>query len=325
MITRTSSLSLFPKQNFVNLVSRFRSNSKKSLSTSSVTSTVSTSLPPFQPILISIEGNIGAGKSTLLSKLRENNWTFIDEPVDTWSGLVDEENKNILELFYQDKNRWSYSFQNCALLTRFHNIETTIDSIRDLYYNNHEEYKKKFLTPTSTSSSSKAYHPHIFVTERSLDTDYYVFTLMLFKEKFLNSLELKLYRMLSKKLKNSSKGYTPLSGIIFMEINPNICHERIKLRDRKGEQDISIDYLKQLDEAQANWIKKIEENNKQYENLGKDLISFEKKNTRKDLEVNIFEDSNEIENYISMHRTSMDKEKDVEKVVQFIKKFEQSN
>ena len=77
--------------------------------------------PP--PVLISIEGNIGSGKSTLLKKLRERhaNWNFIDEPVESWMSLRHSNGKSLLELFYEDKHRWAYTFQNTAILTRIIN------------------------------------------------------------------------------------------------------------------------------------------------------------------------------------------------------------
>lgn len=77
-----------------------------------------------KPILISIEGDIGAGKSTLIQYLKERNptWNFIDEPVGTWTSLKTDEGENLLELFYKDQKRYSYTFQNCALLSRAMNI-----------------------------------------------------------------------------------------------------------------------------------------------------------------------------------------------------------
>lgn len=79
-------------------------------------STTSTSVnqlsEPHVPILLSIEGNIGAGKSTLLRALRAAHpeWTFIDEPLDTWTALKNETG-NLLECFYGDQDRWAYTFQ----------------------------------------------------------------------------------------------------------------------------------------------------------------------------------------------------------------------
>ena len=80
------------------------------------------------PFLVSLEGNIGAGKSTLLAELRRlhPDWYFIDEPVDTWTALKNDEGESLLEIFYADKKRWSYTFQNCALLSRYNLIEEAV-------------------------------------------------------------------------------------------------------------------------------------------------------------------------------------------------------
>lgn len=87
----------------------FESSTSTSTSTPVVQSSDS---EPHQPILLSIEGNIGAGKSTLLRALRESHpeWTFIDEPLDTWTALKNETG-NLIECFYGDQDRWAYTFQ----------------------------------------------------------------------------------------------------------------------------------------------------------------------------------------------------------------------
>jgi len=56
-----------------------------------------------KPILISIEGNIGAGKSYLLASMRAAHpeYVFIDEPVEFWESLRNEENLSLLEVFYR--------------------------------------------------------------------------------------------------------------------------------------------------------------------------------------------------------------------------------
>ena len=78
-------------------------------------------------VLISIEGNIGSGKSTLLKIIRETykdnkNIIFIDEPVNEWLNIKNSDNKNILELFYNDKKKYSFSFQILAYITRLRKI-----------------------------------------------------------------------------------------------------------------------------------------------------------------------------------------------------------
>jgi deoxyadenosine/deoxycytidine kinase len=206
---------------------------KLSSTTSQPTPTQATSFQnQFNPILISIEGNIGAGKTTLLQKLRQLHpeWLSIDEPVETWSTIRNEDGESILEVFYKDRKRWSYTFQNCALLTRYENIEATIAKVR---------------------RQSDNQGTHIFFTERCLETDYHVFTKMLRSEGSINSIEIELYERLLSQLKRKS---TALSGIIYVNATPSMCLERIKKRGRVGEEGINMDYLEAINKYQDHWM-----------------------------------------------------------------------
>ena len=72
-------------------------------------------------MIVSIEGNIGSGKSTLVKELQRrfsDKWDFVNEPVDEWVALKNEEGKSLIELFYEDKKKYSYMFQNYAYITR---------------------------------------------------------------------------------------------------------------------------------------------------------------------------------------------------------------
>lgn len=187
-------------------------------------------------ILISIEGDIGAGKSTLINSLRSMypNWHFIPEPIETWQNLKNVDGQNLLELFYKDKTRYSYTFQNCALLSRALNIKNTID-----------KWKKECeLNP------ARAKH-NVFITERCLETDYHVFAQMLHDDECMNNVEWDLYKMWYDYVKSQSY---PLSGIIYVSTPPEICAERIKMRGRKGEDEIPIQYLENLDTYQKKWL-----------------------------------------------------------------------
>ena len=179
----------------------------------------------FKPILVSIEGNIGAGKTTLLENLRMRrpDWTFINEPVDSWSKIRNEKDQSILEVFYEDRKRWSYTFQNCALLTRYQEIEAAITAA-----------KVSFAT-SSANDVNYCTSPKVFLTERCLDTDYHVFTKMLKADGSLNSIELQLYERLLKQLKTTA---TPLSAIVHVNTSPIVCMDRIKSRGRAGTQHI---------------------------------------------------------------------------------------
>lgn len=184
-----------------------------------------------QPVLISIEGNIGAGKTSLLERLgnKHPEWIFISEPVDTWSSIVNDEGKSILQVFYEDRKRWSYTFQNCALLTRYQCIESAIE-------------RAKVANRTGKV---------VFLTERCLDTDYHVFTKMLMSEGSIDKLEHNLYERLLSQLRTTA---TPLSAIVHVNTIPTVCAERIKKRSRIGEGNIPLTYLESLNKYQREWI-----------------------------------------------------------------------
>lgn len=189
-----------------------------------------------QPILITIEGDIGAGKTTLIDTLKtaHPNWHFIDEPVGTWLGLQTEGGENLLELFYKDKTRYSYTFQNCALLSRALNIKKTIDNWQKLCLLNPEEELN-----------------NVFITERCIDTDYNVFAKMLHDDGHMNLMEWDLYKMWYSFVKEQSP---VLSAIVHVNTPPEICHARIHIRGRKGENEIPLEYLQNLEKYQNEWL-----------------------------------------------------------------------
>lgn len=189
-----------------------------------------------KPILISIEGDIGAGKSTLINQLRRDHpdWHFIDEPVGTWLDLKNDDGSNLLELFYNDKERYSYTFQNCALLSRALNIQKAIKAWQ-------EECQ---LNPEVAQNN-------VFITERCLETDFHVFAQMLHDDGYMNGLEWNLYKMWYDYVKSLS---SPLSGILYVCTPPSICAERIRIRGRKEEETIRLDYLQALDTYQRGWL-----------------------------------------------------------------------
>lgn len=188
---------------------------------------------PHIPILLSIEGNIGAGKSTLLRALRESHpeWTFIDEPLNTWTALKNETG-NLLECFYGDQDRWAYTFQNCSILSRYQLIENAIKEKEHLH-------------------SGK----HIYITERSLGTDYHVFAKMLKDDGKLDEVEFDLYE---RWLAELEKTCTPLAGIVLVDTPPQVCSERIVKRSREGEDGIPLEYLENLHCFQSKWIENID-------------------------------------------------------------------
>ena len=181
-------------------------------------------------IIISLDGNIGAGKSTLLQEIRNklHDVHIVDEPVGQWTSLKNAKGKSLLELFYEDKNRWSYTFQNCALLTRLKNIQKAVENI-------------------DTTISS----PQVIITERSVLTDKHVFAEMLYDAGNIDPLEWELYESWFNVF---GKKY-PVRAIIYVSTSSGTSKDRINTRNRSGEESIDLEYLDALDRQHKKWIK----------------------------------------------------------------------
>jgi deoxyadenosine/deoxycytidine kinase len=180
-------------------------------------------------LILSLDGNIGAGKSTLLAEIRKAipELHVVDEPVGQWTSLHNADGKSLLELFYEDKKRWAYTFQNCAILTRLKNIQEAVQRL---------------------DSSVKG--PQIILTERSVLTDKYVFAQMLRDAGDMDPLEWELY---DSWFSIFSKQH-PVHGIIYLSTSSATSKERIHIRNRQGESRISSSYLEALDRQHKMWI-----------------------------------------------------------------------
>lgn len=179
-------------------------------------------------VLIFIEGNIGAGKSTIISKLRTNDIDVIIEPLNEWQNLKDSNNKNILDHFYTDMKKYSYSFQSNAFLSR----------IKTLYSMNKEK--------------------DIILVERSVFSDKYIFAQNCKNVGIMNEIEWILYNnwfdwMVTKAFEDLG---VKTIGYIYLRCEPEVCHKRLTLRNRKEEKKVSLDYIKDLHKLHEEWLNK---------------------------------------------------------------------
>jgi len=175
--------------------------------------------------LLSIEGNIGSGKSTILKLLKlksDESVIFIDEPVSEWQKIENSSGKNVLELFYEDKEKYSFTFQILAYITRLRKVLDVIKNSKD----------------------------KVVIMERSIYTDKFVFAKMLYDGGFIKEIEWKTYNYWFDTFKDTTK----LNGIIYVNTEPEICFERIKKRNRDGESNIELEYLKECHKNHVDWI-----------------------------------------------------------------------
>ena len=180
----------------------------------------------YKPVIISIEGNIGSGKSTLVKHLRKVNvdWIFLDEPVTEWEKVKNDKGESLLQLFYKDMPRWSYTFQNYAYITRM----------------------RKLIDITKKKYNKQTY----IITERSVYTDRHVFAEMLLKDGKMTQMEMNMYLNWF----NLLHEFAMIDHVVYLRTDSKKCLERINKRSRVGESNITIDYLLSLELQHDKWI-----------------------------------------------------------------------
>ena len=177
--------------------------------------------------IVSIEGNIGSGKSTLLKELKKcddlnNKFVFVQEPVDEWNNIKDSSGESILQKFYANQEEYAFSFQIMAYITRLRKILDAIEK-----------------NPEA-----------VIISERSLETDKYVFAQMLYDDGKIREIDWIIYNYWF----NSFLDRIQTNLIIYIKTSPDNCHKRITKRNRSGEV-IPIEYLENCDNYHNNWLK----------------------------------------------------------------------
>ena len=190
-----------------------------------------------RPLFVSIDGNVGSGKSTFVEEFRKRvsgnpNYLFVQEPVLEWESIKSKEGKSMIELFYANQSKYAFSFQMMAYISRLNKLKDAIEML-------------------------KLKEDAVIITERSLMTDKHVFAQMLYDEKKIEKIEFDIYN----KWFDSFNKDTQIDKVVYISSNPNICFERVKLRDRNGESNIPLEYLTKCNEYHDNMIKKIKQKN----------------------------------------------------------------
>jgi len=183
-----------------------------------------------KPVLISIEGNIGTGKSTfitVISHLLKNKCDIIYEPVELWKTITndDENPKNILHLFYDNKQKYAFTFQMIAGLTIIQNMLKMLKTTKNKY---------------------------IFL-DRSFLTTKYTFEKMLFDEGLISKIEHTAYNLLCNYYEDTIYNNYKHKHI-YLKCDPIISLERIKKRNRIEESNITLEYLIELNKYHDEWL-----------------------------------------------------------------------
>jgi deoxyadenosine/deoxycytidine kinase len=196
------------------------------LSPSSQSSSVSSPLT-VAPVIISFDGNIGSGKSTKVKDIEQyykaqgrDDIIFIQEPVDSWNSVVDENGVTILSNYYKDQKRFAFRLQMLAYISR---LSLLRDAVKKGY---------KYI-----------------ITERCVGTDRNVFSKMLYDKGDIEHDEYTIY----KKWYEEFISDVPIGAIVYIKASPETCLERVNIRAREGE-NIPLDYLKECSKYHDEWI-----------------------------------------------------------------------
>ena len=178
--------------------------------------------------IFTIEGNIGSGKSTLLNILKQNltnindvEIEYLPEPIAMWESIIDTDGINIIEKFYNDNKKYAFSFQMMAYISRIHQIKKTLKEKKNV----------------------------IIICERSVFTDKRVFTQMLYDDKKISEIDYQIYNNWFYEFIRD----IPISGIIYLKTDTEICSKRVVKRNRTGE-DIPIEYLENCNKYHNKWL-----------------------------------------------------------------------
>jgi deoxyadenosine/deoxycytidine kinase len=196
------------------------------------------------PIIISIEGNIGSGKTTILNRLKtefmdqqtQTKILFLREPVDIWETVKDNQNETILSKFYKNPAKHAFAFQVMAFSTRLSMLREAIQNNPDV---------------------------EIILCERSLDADKEIFAKMLHDDGVIEDIDYQIYNMFYNEITKQPE-VKQLSGVIYINADPEVSFERTKIRARDGESTITLGYLMECHAYHEKWIGNKKQGNLNY-------------------------------------------------------------
>ncbi|XP_027596983.1 deoxycytidine kinase [Pipra filicauda] len=194
---------------------------------------------------VAVEGNIAAGKSTFVSLLKQANeeWEVVPEPIARWCNVQQNSGNdceelstsqknggNVLRMMYEKPERWAFTFQTYACLSRIRAQLSVLEGkLQDVE------------------------NPVVFF-ERSVYSDRYIFAANLYESDCMNETEWTIYQDWHNWMNEQFGSKLALDGIIYLRATPEKCLNRIFVRGRDEEQEIPIEYLEKLHYKHESWL-----------------------------------------------------------------------
>ena len=181
--------------------------------------------------IISIEGNIGSGKSTFVKEAKKyftnNEIFFLEEPVNIWESIKNETGKNIIECFYNNQDKYAFSFQMMAYISRLSLLRNALS----------KNYK-------------------YIITERCVYTDKNVFAKMLYDSGKIEKINYDIYNRWFDEFMKEFNNFK----YIYIKTEPDVALDRVNKRARCGE-TIPLEYLQECHKYHNDWLNSIDKKN----------------------------------------------------------------
>ena len=174
--------------------------------------------------LFSVEGNLGSGKNTFMNMmhryLKSDQICIKKEPLYKWNSQRNDMcSHNLLDMFYNDTERWSFTTQ----------IRCTTMRIKEC---------EKIRRP-------------IGFCERTWYSDHNVFAPSLHSLGYMNDIE---YETFNSNFNLIVKNAPQISGIIYVRSPVNSCMKRLISRNKFSCATMSMNYLQTLNDNYEKWL-----------------------------------------------------------------------
>jgi deoxyadenosine/deoxycytidine kinase len=140
--------------------------------------------------------------------------------------VKDSQNETILSKFYKNPAKHAFAFQVMAFSTRLTILREAIQQNPDV---------------------------EIILCERSLDADKEIFAKMLYDDGVIEDTDYQIYNMFYNEITKQPE-VKQLSGVIYINADPEVSFERTKIRARDSESTITLGYLKECHAYHEKWI-----------------------------------------------------------------------
>ena len=192
--------------------------------------------------MLNLKGNIGAGKTTLVAKLGDRmnpeEVVFLTEPINEWNKVTDDDGITLFENFCRQPDKFAFAFQVMVLSSYLHALKKIYD----------ENPKAKVVIMERSLKTSFSVFAEMLKTSGKMGKKLlinivskllYAFVRLYIYLLYADHISFEVFRHLHETL---SLDWEP-QVVIYLRTSPKIAFERVRARERSGEENYTIEYL----------------------------------------------------------------------------------